>query len=83
MLITLTLRGLLTKHLPPGSGRHSCPLEVADDVTVGEVLAGLRVPRELVHLVLLNGVNVPPRDLDSTALRAQDSPAVWPPLSGG
>ncbi|MDJ0848180.1 MAG: MoaD/ThiS family protein [Myxococcota bacterium] len=83
MEITLSFRGPLTEYLPPGSGRRSGSLEIADGATIGAVLARLRVPMELVHLVLLNGVNVHPRDLDSTTLRPQDSLAVWPPLSGG
>ena len=83
MEITLSFRGLLTDYLPPGTGRRSRSLEVADGATIGAVLARLHVPTDLVHLVLLNGVNVPPRDLDSTALRPHDSLAVWPPLSGG
>ncbi len=83
MEITLSFRGRLREYLPPGSGRRSRPLEIADGATIGAVLALLRVPADLVHLVLLNGVNVHPRDLDSTALRPHDSLAVWPPLSGG
>ena len=83
MQITLTLRGSLAEYLPPGRGRRERPLEVADGATIRAVLTRLAVPDELVHLVLLNGVNVPPRDLESTVLRPQDSLAVWPPLSGG
>ena len=83
MQIDLTLRGTLTDYLPPGEGRHSRSIEVADGATVDAVLAQLRVPQELVHLVLVNGVNVPRKQLGATALRARDTLAVWPPLSGG
>ena len=81
--ITVTLRGSLKNHLPPGEGRYSRPLEVVEDATIDEVLAQLRVPRELVQLVLLNGVRVPRDQLGTTGLRARDTLAVWPPLAGG
>ena len=83
MQIDLTLRGSLTEYLPPGDGRYSRRLEVADGATIDTVLVHLGVPLELVHLVLVNGVNVPRGQLGTLALRAHDTLAVWPPLSGG
>ena len=81
--ITITLRGMLRDHLPPGSGRHPRPLEVAEDSTIESVLEHLAVPLELAHLVLLNGEHVPAPRLRATPLHAKDTLAVWPPLSGG
>ena len=83
MQITLTLRGMLAQYLPPGTGRRSRALEVADDATVDAVLKHLAVPEELVHLVLVNGVHVHTAQLGTTPLHAQDELAIWPPLSGG
>ena len=34
MQITLTLRGMLAAYLPPGTGRYSRPVEVADAATI-------------------------------------------------
>ena len=83
MQITLNLRGLLAQYHPPGAGRDPRPLEVEDDATIGSVLAQLGVPRELAHLVLVNGVQVPGSRVETTLLHAQDLLAIWPPLSGG
>ncbi len=83
MEITLTLRGILAEHLPPGTGRYTRRVEVPEDASVAAALAQLRVPRDLVHLVLVNGVQVSPSEVASTTLRAEDELAVWPPLSGG
>ena len=87
MQITLTLRGSLTghlpEHLPAGSSRRSRRVEVAEGATIAAALDALRVPRELVHLVLLNGERVAVGQLATTALRPEDQLAVWPPLSGG
>ncbi len=83
MQITITLRGMLTRYLPAGSGRQSRSVEVADDATIDAVLTHLDVPKELAHLVLLNGEAIPTSRFQTTALHAQDALAVWPPLSGG
>ncbi len=83
MQITLTLSGMLGDYLPSGDGARERPLEVRPDATVGAVLDELGVPRELVHLVLVNGVRVAPSRLGTTPLHARDALAVWPPLSGG
>lgn len=83
MQITLTLRGMLAEYLPPGTGRYSRPVEVADDATIDTVLTHFHVPRELVHLVLVNGVQIPEAQLVTTPLHAHDTLAIWPPLSGG
>ena len=83
MQIALTLRGMLAEYLPPGTGRYSRPVEVADDATIATVLTHFHVPKELVHLVLLNGVHFRQEQFDATLLHAQDTLAIWPPLSGG
>ncbi len=83
MQITLTLRGILAEHLPAGSGRRSRPVEVAEGATIDALLAHLEVPREMAHLVLLNGEPIPVARLAETSLRDRDVLSVWPPLSGG
>ena len=83
MQLTLTLRGMLTAYLPPGTGRHTRPLVVADDATVDAVLTHLRLPRELVHLVMVNGMQLPEAQYATTPLHEHDTLAIWPPLSGG
>ena len=83
MQITLKLYAMLTQYLPPGAEKNVSRLELADNTTVGEVIKSLKMPEELVHLVLLNGVYVEPEQLDSTPLTESDVLAVWPPVAGG
>ena len=83
MQITVTLRGMLKEYLPPGSERYSRPLKVAEGATIEAVLTQLDLPKELAHLVLLNGEHIPSSRLHATGLHAKDTLAVWPPLSGG
>ena len=83
MQITLKLYAMLTQYLPAGAEKNISRLELPEDTTVGAVIKQLRMPEELVHLVLLNGVYVEPARLDETPLNDSDVLAVWPPVAGG
>ena len=83
MQITVKLYAMLSDYLPPEAVRHVSRLEVAEAATVGTVIEQLCLPPELVHLVMLNGVQVPPSQQSSAALRDADSLAIWPPVAGG
>ena len=41
------------------------------------------VPREMAHLVLLNGVYIKPEDRDKAVFNDGDTLAIWPPVAGG
>ena len=66
---------------PPGDLR--VVFEVAEDETPYGVLDRYRVPRELTHLVLINGVHADEGARDRPGLRDGDTLAVWPPIAGG
>jgi sulfur carrier protein ThiS len=83
MQITVKLYAMLSEYLPPGAVRNVSRLEVAEAATIGMVIEQLCLPRELVHLVMINGVYVPPSRHSSTALKDADSLAMWPPVAGG
>lgn len=83
MQITIKLYAMLSKYLPPGAERNASPLEVADGASIDAVVAQLNLPRELVHLVLLNGVFVPPDRRPATTLQEGDTVVIWPPVAGG
>ena len=51
--------------------------------TVGGVLRDYSVPGNMCHLVLVNGVFIPPSERDEYKLKDGDSLAVWPPVAGG
>ena len=83
MQITIKLYAMLTQYLPDGAEKNVAPLEVAANDSVGAVIQRLALPRELVHLVLLNGVYVAPEDHANTQLKEADTLAIWPPVAGG
>jgi len=88
MHITLRLYAMLSDHLPPeadGQRRkgNELPLNVPEGTTVQGVIDGARLPAKLVHLVLVNGVYIPPQARAGHALAANDELAIWPPIAGG
>jgi sulfur carrier protein ThiS len=88
MEITLKLFATLSDYLPfELNGRvrvdNQLPLEVADGTTVQAVIDQMHLPSKMTHLVLVNGVYVPPRSRATHQLRSGDALAVWPPIAGG
>ncbi len=88
MRITFKAFASLADHLPrevDGRRRdgNELALDVPDGATVQAVLDRFALPRPLVHLVLVNGVFVPPEARAAHALREGDALAVWPPVAGG
>ena len=84
MTITFKLYATLQDLLPAGAVKNAVPIEVATDVTLNEVIDRHRVPRELAHLVLVNGVFACRADRDERGrLKPNDVLAIWPPVAGG
>ena len=84
MRITLKLYATLTDYLPAEARTSNQVLmEVADDATIQSIVAPLNMPSKLVHLVLVNGVFVPPEDRAARTFRPGDVLAIWPPIAGG
>lgn len=83
MKITLKLFATLADYLPPDSRSNQVELEVAESDPVAAVLERFHLPPQLVHLVLVNGVYLPPAERQSRCLAEGDQLAVWPPIAGG
>ncbi len=83
MKITLKLFATLTKYLPAGADRHEIELDVPDGTTPASVIAQFNLPRDLTHLVLVNGTYVAPDERDKRELREHDDLAIFPPIAGG
>ena len=84
MNITIKLYATLGDYLPLEARRNNrLVIQVGDDTTVTDVIAPLRMPEKLVHLVLVNGHFVPPAVRATRKLAEGDVLAIWPPIAGG
>lgn len=83
MKIVFKLFATLTDLLPPERSGNQVALEVSSDTTVQDIIDRYRVPPKLAHLVLVNGVFVPPGERAQRSLQEHDELAVWPPIAGG
>lgn len=82
--ITFKLYATLQDLLPPGTKRNAAPIDVAPDATLHEIIDRFKVPRELAHLVLVNGHFMCEADRDERGrLKPGDVLAIWPPVAGG
>ena len=85
MKIVLKLYAQLTDYLP-NQGRdqkHEIDVEVAEHASVAHVIERFNLPQKLLHLVLVNGVYIPPEQRPSRLLRDGDALAIWPAVAGG
>lgn len=83
MQIILKLYAGLGEYLPSGTRDNTLQLQIAGNATPHGVLDSQRVPREKVHLLLLNGVYLAVPERDTHPLRDGDVLAAWPPVAGG
>ena len=82
--ITFKLYATLQDLLPKGAIRNAVAVEIPAQASLNDVIDRHRVPRELAHLVLVNGVFVCDADRDARgALQPGDVLAIWPPVAGG
>jgi sulfur carrier protein ThiS len=82
MKVTFKLYASFSCHLPDNRNGNQVDVEVADGTSPIQILRQHGVPIDQVHLVLVNGVFVPPGKRDQ-ALTAGDELAVWPAVAGG
>lgn len=84
MQITFKLYASLTDYLPPDRRTaNQMPLEVPADAPIAKIVEPFGMPPKLVHLVLVNGVFVPPEERATRTLIEGDVLAIWPPIAGG
>lgn len=84
MEITFKLYATLSQYLPPDAKRHAVKVDISEADTAYSLLDKFNVPRELAHLVLLNGIYLDPQERENPAvLKDGDTLAVWPPVAGG
>ena len=84
MHITFKLYASLTQYLPAEARRsNQMPLVVADGTPIARIIEPFGLPEKLVHLVLVNGVYVPPDQRLGFVPKDGDVLAIWPPIAGG
>ena len=83
MQITFKLYAALTDYLPPDSEKHAIKLNISEHTTAYQIIDQFKVPREMAHLVLLNGVYLQPDERNTRTFNEGDTLAVWPPVAGG
>ncbi|MFN4005114.1 MAG: MoaD/ThiS family protein [Hylemonella sp.] len=84
MKVTLKLFATLTDHLPAHArGSNQVELDVDPQASIDDIIAPFKLPARLVHLVLVNGVFVPPAERSTRTLAEGDVLAIWPPIAGG
>jgi molybdopterin converting factor small subunit len=79
MKIEIQLFASLAQYMPGQAGNASRVMEVAEGMTVGEVLKTLKVPAGLAKLLFRNGVHT----REEEVLQDGDRLAVFPPIAGG
>ena len=83
MQITLKLYAMLTDYLPEQAVRNEASLELSEGSSVAEIVQQLKLPKNLVHLTLVNGSYIAPEQFAETVLNDGDVLAIWPPVAGG
>ena len=84
MQITFKLYASLTQYLPAEArSGNQVTLDVAPEATIERIIEPFNLPMKLVHLVLINGVFVPPEQRATRTLVEGDTLAIWPPIAGG
>ena len=73
----------LGDYLPAAARNNAIELEVDDDATPLSILKTHKVPLDLAHLVLLNGIYLSPEERTKPLFKSGDTLAVWPPIAGG
>lgn len=83
MRITLKLFASLGQFLPSGARANAAEVVVPDGATAHTVFDHFSVPRDKLHLVMLNGVYLDARARDEQIVKPGDALAAWPPVAGG
>ena len=73
----------LMTFLPEDARDHAVFVDMPDGTTIYDLMDRYRVPKEQAHLVVCNGLFVPPSQRTTKVLSDGDTIALWPPVAGG
>ena len=83
MKITLKLFAMLHEKPPPESNGKEMELEVAEGTTPHQIIELMDIPKDLAHLVMVNGYHLLPEEIAGRPLKAGEALAIFPPVAGG
>lgn len=81
--LTVKLFASLSEYLPAGARNHQLEMEFPDGTTPEQIMDRLKMPHRLAHLVVINGVFVPPAERSTRVLLESEEIAFFPPVAGG
>jgi len=84
MKVTLKLYATLSDHLPDTARKtNALTLDIDPGTTPAKVIECQNLPLKLCHLVLIDGVFIPPAERATRTLNEGETLAIWPPIAGG
>ncbi len=84
MKVSLKLYATLSDYLPAEAHQtNRLDLDIEPGTTPADLIRRFSLPRNLCHLVLIDGVFVPPAARAERALQDGEVLAIWPPVAGG
>jgi molybdopterin converting factor small subunit len=83
MKLIFKLYAGLGEYLPADAKDNTTLLDIEDGVSVLDITNKFKIPVEMIHLVLLNGVYLQPEERDTPKFSEGDALAIWPPVAGG
>jgi sulfur carrier protein ThiS len=73
----------LMRYLPPDAKQQSVHVDMPEGSTLYDLMERFQVPKEQAHLVICNGLFIPPSQRGTYQLQQHDVIALWPPVAGG
>ena len=84
MKVALKLYATLSDFLPAEAHKtNRLDLDVEPGTTPADLIQRFGLPNQLCHLVLIDGVFVPPAARVGRVLQDGEVLAIWPPVAGG
>jgi sulfur carrier protein ThiS len=82
--VALKLFASLADYLPAEARKaHRLELDLPAGTTIADIILQQNLPQKMCHLVLVNGLFIPPGMRSARALEPDDELAIWPPIAGG
>ena len=83
MKITVKLFAVLREKLPPEAKGEEVELEVDEGTRPVDLIERLDIPKQLAHLVMINGYHLLPDEVQNRVLQPGEVLAIFPPIAGG